>query len=154
MLIPILLLASCATGGTIGKDQHVKWNFSATEAKDNKVLVKLEAQVEKGWHMYATTLPRDDGPLPTIIHFDRSSAFALTGKLLEPSPKEENDPNFKMMVRYHEGMVIFMQYVERRTDRPFSIQGKVEFMQCNATGCLPPSTVLFDLAISKRNIHE
>ncbi len=46
--------------------------------------------------MYALTLPRDDGPFPTVIAVTPSASFN-PGAPVEPAPIEVEDPNFQML---------------------------------------------------------
>lgn len=125
----------------------VVWSFGAHAQKDGIVLVELSAQLEDGWHMYATTLPSADGPLPTVFRFAPSTSFSIVGELHEPDPVEEYDPNFAMMVRYHSGQPRFVLKIKPSGDAPFVVAGELEYMVCNEKTCLPPVTVPFRITV-------
>ncbi|MFN3876174.1 MAG: protein-disulfide reductase DsbD domain-containing protein, partial [Flavobacteriales bacterium] len=125
----------------------VKWRFSAGSSGDGLVRVELRAQVEADWHIYATSLPSDEGPIPTSIRFAPSDAYALAGPLQEPQPVEAYDPNFGMVVRYHDGSPVFVQWVRPSRPGAFEVRGEVEYMVCNDKTCLPPVTVPFALKV-------
>ncbi len=126
----------------------VKWSFAADPAQGDTVAVHLNAVCDPGWHIYALTLASSDGPLPTVITVQPDSLYRTAGPVIEPTPKEKDDPNFGMRVSYHTGTVAFIQQVVRKTAAAFSINGKVEYMTCNESTCLPPVTVPFHLNIS------
>lgn len=128
-------------------DNPVKWKFSATAAGDGIVRVELRSEVQPGWHIYATSLPSDQGPVATSIRFQESESFNLVGPLHEPKALEVFDPNFSMEVRYHEGSPVFTQLIKPNGAGEFDVVGEVEFMVCNDKTCLPPVKVPFKLHV-------
>lgn len=147
MLALLILLASFATVPDTGP---VTWRFQAQRTADGSVRVELTTEVEAGWHIYATSLPSDQGPIATSIRFTPSDAFVLVGSLEEPAPKEVFDENFGMDVRYHEGSPAFAQVVRPVAPGAFDIEGEVEYMVCNDKTCLPPVVVPFKLRVETK----
>ena len=115
----------------------VQWHFVVQPAGTGAVQVELEARTVEGWHIYATKLENDLGPIPTAIRFTPSEAYSLLGPLVEP----------EMNVRYHEGSPRFVQRIEPTTKEPFVVKGEVEFMVCNDKTCLPPEVVTFTIDV-------
>lgn len=140
LLLLLLITTAVRAGGPIS------WSFAAVPDKDGRVNVELRARCEAGWHIYALTLPRDDGPLPTLIRVKEGPAFK-TGTIQEPKAEEVEDPNFQMLVRYHDGAPVFVIPVERMSKDAFSVEGEVEYMSCNDKTCLPPQVVKFNVPI-------
>lgn len=124
----------------------VTWR-SELIVKDGVLQVELTAVCEEGWHIYALELPRDDGPLPTVIRVFANEQYAAKGKVVEPAAEEVDDPNFGMRVRYHSGTVVFHVPIERNTPAAFQVQGEAEFMVCNDKTCLPPKAVPFTVNV-------
>jgi hypothetical protein len=124
----------------------VSWTFGQTVAADGSVVVQLKAVCEEGWHIYALTLPRDDGPFPTVIRLTNDPAFEI-GATREPEAEEVDDPNFGMKVRYHSGSPVFEVVIKRTSNEALTVKGEVEFMCCNDRMCLPPSVVPFSVQI-------
>jgi DsbC/DsbD-like thiol-disulfide interchange protein len=122
----------------------VSWKFATKETADGKLVVTLRAICEEGWHLYALTLPRDDGPFPTVISVVPSASYKA-GPPMEPAPTEVEDPNFQMVVRYHGHETEFTIPVERLSKEAFNVEGSVEFMCCNDKMCLPPVTEKFSV---------
>jgi DsbC/DsbD-like thiol-disulfide interchange protein len=125
----------------------VAWSFGSNSTDDGKVMIILTAQLEDGWHIYATDLPNDEGPLPTEFRFIPSEAWEVTIPLTEPEPVEEYDPNFATIVRHHSGTPRYTMLVERVNGDPFTVQGEVEYMVCNDRTCLPPVVVPFTIEV-------
>lgn len=123
----------------------VRWTFSAGIEPDGAPSVVLAAACDEGWHFYALTLPREDGPFPTVITLDPSNELVAAGPVVEPPPVEVEDPNFMMMVRQHGDGATFRIPLKRRTSGAFNAEGGVEFMCCNDRMCLPPVKVKFSV---------
>lgn len=141
-LLPLLASLTCAAPAG-----PVKWHLSAQRISDGLVRVEVRSEVEEGWHIYATSLPVDEGPVATSIRFKPSGDYVLHGALEEPPAKEVYDPNFGMLVRYHEGSPAFAQVIEPSRPGAFDVEGEVEYMVCNDRTCLPPVVVPFKLRI-------
>ncbi len=125
----------------------VSWTFEAKEMENGTVAVELTATAEDGWHIYATHLENDLGPIPTSIRFEPSDSYSLDGALQEPEPVDVFDPNFEMQVQYHSGSPRFVQLITPRAKGSFTVKGEVEFMVCNDKTCLPPEVVTFSLDV-------
>lgn len=136
-----LVLSAMAPAGP------VNWSFLARPAENGKVAVELTAQVDEGWHIYATRLENDLGPIPTTIRFDKDQAWVPVGELAEPKPEEVFDPNFEMQVRYHSGSPVFVQLFRATDVGVYPLKGEVEFMVCNDKTCLPPEVVKFEIPV-------
>lgn len=119
----------------------VKWTVHTEVGSNGEVVLNAVAIMEEGWHVYALTLPRNDGPLPTVVTHEPSSSYALVGGVVEDKPEEVEDPNFAMLVRYHSKKAMFGQRIKRLFPAAFEVRGSVEYMACNDRMCLPPITV-------------
>lgn len=125
----------------------VKWSFAAKPVETGVVAIELIAHVEHGWHIYATRLENDLGPLPTAVRFSPADGLIPLGALTEPEPEEVFDPNFEMQVRYHSGDPVFTQRFEVKKGAQGPLSGEVEFMVCNDKTCLPPEVVKFSVVM-------
>lgn len=144
MLAFLPILATVLLTAPVGP---VQWHFGARSQGNGLVTIDIRTEVEAGWHIYATTLPSDDGPIATSIRFTPSDAYALHGPLKEAEPVEVYDPNFGMVVRYHDGSPAFEQVIKPTKPGAFEVEGEVEYMVCNDRTCLPPVLVPFKLRI-------
>ncbi len=143
-MIALLLLVAWAG---YSPASPVTWHFGASGTDDGKVLITMTAQLEDGWHIYATELPSEEGPLPTEFRFTESAAYTVNIPLTEPEPVEEYDPNFLTTVRHHSGTPRYTMLVERVEAGSFTVQGEVEYMVCNDRTCLPPVVVPFNIEV-------
>ncbi|MCB0764179.1 MAG: hypothetical protein KDB84_05710 [Flavobacteriales bacterium] len=132
---------------TLSGNGPASWSFQARIAEGSAVQVELMATLKEGWHVYATELPSDLGPLPTVFRFSDSPHYKATGPVQEPLPVEVYDENFAMVVRHHSGTPVFTLPVERLTDDPFTVDGELEYMVCNDKTCLPPEVVKFRIEV-------
>jgi thiol:disulfide interchange protein DsbD len=123
----------------------VQWSFQARPVEAGQVAVELTAKADAGWHVYATELDGDLGPIPTSIRFDADPNWEPVGGLVEPVPEEVFDPNFDMQVRYHSGTSVFVQRFNPTGGAVSPIKGEVEFMVCNDKTCLPPEVIRFSV---------
>ncbi len=139
LLFPFI--SAVAFSQTPVKLDPVKWTANTEVGTNGEVDLKAMAVMEEGWHVYALTLPRNDGPLPTIVAHVPSTDYTLVGSVLEDKPEEVEDPNFAMLVRHHSHNATFIQRIKRNSAAAFEVKGTVEYMACNNSMCLPPVTV-------------
>ena len=128
--------------------QPITWAFAAVSGTNGEVQLQLTATAEEGWHLYATVLPSDEGPIPTSFDLKPSDQYVKVGGLLEPEATEEYDPNFGMDVRYHSGSPRFVQRIKPTSAAAFVVEGQLEYMCCNDVTCLPPRIVPFSIPVS------
>jgi thiol:disulfide interchange protein DsbD len=89
--IVILLLALTS----FGQDQdHVKWEFKATTLENGQIEFSVNANLEKGWHLYSQFVG-DVGPIPTEIIILNSEQFNLEGKFEEVGAVSEYDKTWE-----------------------------------------------------------
>ncbi len=145
MKLSFALLFACIS--TLAMAQPVAWSFRAVPLGGGEHRLELTAVNEGGWHLYATVLPSDEGPVPTSFSFVPDSSHVQVGALEEPVPVEKYDPNFAMVVRYHEDTTRFAQRIKAIKAGPFTVEGELEYMCCNGNTCLPPLVVPFSIPV-------
>ena len=108
-LIAFLLI--CGINVSFGQIlQPLTWNVRF-ESDGAEGTIIIDAQIERGWHLYATQLP-EGGPIPTSITWDESRLrnVEIIGDLHPNRPAEENfDMFFHLMLGCWEGSVSFQQ---------------------------------------------
>ncbi|MEX2596633.1 MAG: protein-disulfide reductase DsbD domain-containing protein, partial [Salibacteraceae bacterium] len=124
----------------------VKWSFDYKLDGDEHAILNFTADIEEHWHVYATKLESDMGPIPTEIVFAEIDGATLDGQLIEPTPKKEYDPNFDMELSWFEGTVTLSQRV-KLTSPMARITGELTYMTCDDTKCLPPEYLDFQFDI-------
>jgi hypothetical protein len=146
MKLPAVLLLACIS--TLSMAQPVSWSFQAVPLGNGEYRLELTAVNEDDWYLYATVLPSDEGPVPTSFRFTAAESYTLVDSLVEPGPVEQYDPNFAMVVRYHEDTTRFSQRIKAVGTDPFTVEGELEYMCCNSITCLPPLVVPFSIPVS------
>ena len=126
---------------TISKAQifnPVSWKTHVKELGNGTFELQMTASIEDGWHLYSQSLPSDDGPIATEFTIKDSPNYELVGKVAEPKPKTEFDPNFDMDLNYFEKKVTFTQKIKSLNAKGYKATAEVYFMVCDAEKCLPP----------------
>jgi len=140
------ILTACASG-----TGPVHWNIRALAASDGTLSVICDARLEEGWHLYATQLSSDQGPIPTAFRLVEGGGSYIL-RVEEPTPVEHYDPNFGMVVRYHDGNPRFTLHTTAKATGPLS--GEVEYMLCNDKTCLPPTVYTFTVNVAAEPTDE
>ena len=136
------LLLVMISSASVHAQDPVSWEFRA-EGSD----VLAQATVQDGWHIYATELPRNDGPFPTVFSLRNARTELRLERIEEPVPVAEYDPNFAMDVLYHSGRPLFRIHVAGTDKGSNTLKGTVEYMVCNDVTCLPPKVVPFTVEL-------
>jgi len=124
----------------------VKWKTEVKQKKEEATLT-FKATIEKNWHLYATQLPSDDGPIATEIKFEKNDNFDFIEGLKESNYHTMFDPIFQMDVSFHEKKAKFSRKIQINSKEDFDINGTVYFMVCDDQKCLPPEEIEFTFRV-------
>jgi thiol:disulfide interchange protein DsbD len=135
--------------------EPVSWNISASNINENnEIEVTFKATMEKGWHIYGTSLP-ENGPLPTNFIFDLKNAKTIEDQPVVHSKLEKKfEPTFKMKLEWFEEEAVFTQRFKINNKEDYYIKGYVEFMACDNVTCLPPDRADFEIGTTNKEIVE
>ncbi|MGB0166424.1 MAG: protein-disulfide reductase DsbD domain-containing protein, partial [Luteibaculum sp.] len=122
----------------------VKWSFSAEQLSGDEYQLNYKAKIEKGWHLYATKLPSDEGPVATSFYPTKGKHYKALGEVKDGKTISKYDKVFEMELSYYETSAVFTQRVKWTGDEPIS--GELEFMVCTEERCLPPEIVEYQFA--------
>ncbi|WP_421827713.1 protein-disulfide reductase DsbD family protein [Larkinella sp.] len=125
------------------------WTFTAskTEAKVGEVIeIRMNATIDKGWHMYASDLNPDIGPIPTTLKLKENGSFEKVGSFVSVAPKEEFEEVWNSKVRFFENKATLIQKVKILKANPV-IAGTLEYQTCSGTNCLPPAEHEFSVSV-------
>jgi len=137
-LLTFLLLLSASMFGQMYNP--VKWSTSVEKISDKEYVLKAKAVIQSGWHLYGQYI-EEGGPSPTAFTFKNTSKkFELTGKTTEDKGHETVDKIFDMKIKYFEDKAVFTQKIKFTSDEITNIAAEVDFMVCDDSNCLPPST--------------
>lgn len=125
----------------------VKWTHSVKPTGTGKYVVSMKAVLEKGWHIYSQHTP-DGGPVPTSVEFTKNPLVVLAGPVKEVGKLENHyEKLFGVNVKQFSNEVTFVQELTVKGKVKTNVSGTIEYMMCNDTECLPPSTQRFTLTL-------
>ncbi len=143
----LLLIVLILSGHTLKADiaEPVKWKTSIEQINETTFEISFKATIDKGWHLYGLQIP-PDGPYPVTFNYSDSSIFKEIGKPVSSiKPEKKFDSTFEMELELFHASVIFKQKMTTKAKNPV-ITGYIEFMACDDSRCLPPSTVDFEFS--------
>lgn len=144
-LFIILLLAGVTIFAQSSK--QVKWAFTSKKVADKTYEVHMTATINGNFHMYAQNVGVE-GPLPTAFVFTKNPLLQLDGKVKEVGKLvKKYESTWSGNVNYYEKSVNFVQTVKVKSAAKTNLAGKVEFMVCDESRCLPPGEVEFSVTI-------
>ncbi|GAB3321633.1 cytochrome c biogenesis protein CcdA [Larkinella ripae] len=132
------------------------WTFSAskTQAKVGEVIeIRMNATIDKTWHMYASDLNPDIGPIPTTLKIKENGSFEKVGPFASIGPKEEFEEVWGGKVRFFENKAVLIQKVRILKANPV-IEGTLEYQTCSGTTCLPPAEKEFTVSVKTAGVSE
>ncbi|WP_248722829.1 thioredoxin family protein [Seonamhaeicola sp. ML3] len=116
--------------------EPVKWKTSTKEVAENEYILITTATIDEGWHLYSQHVP-DGGPIPTTFNYSNAEKL---GETKEPKGYTVNDPIFEMEITYFGDKAQFEQKVKVESGTRI-VNATVDFMVCDDSRCLPPTTV-------------
>ena len=126
-------------------EKPVVWSYAAKKTGKNEATVYIKATIENGWHIYSQNV-KEGGPVKTTFTFSPSKEYTKIGNTIEPKPITKFEQTFDMNVSYFEKSVVFQQKV--KLNKPTTVvKGKLEYMVCNDSQCLPPDEVSFSIPV-------
>ena len=125
----------------------VQWTFSAKKINATTYEIHMSAAIAGKWHMYSQTTP-EGGPLPTTIEFSKNPLVTLEGTAKEVGKlQQKHEPLFGVDVKQYGSKLDFVQTVKLKSPVKTTVAGTIEFMVCDDTQCLPPSTQKFSIPL-------
>lgn len=127
----------------------VQWSFSSNKISDTEYEIIATATIQEHWHVYATKLESNDGPVPTQLTLNENKEIELVGEVVEVgNKKNEYDENFMMQLQYYENKLQLKQKIKFKNPIQ-TVSGTVNFMVCDAEQCLPPMDIPFEVDLTK-----
>lgn len=129
-----------------GSATAVNWAFASKKIDNNTYEIRLTANINGKYHMYAQDAGVD-GPVATTISFTKNPVVSLEGKTKELGKMiQKHEEAWDGKVNYFEKSVEYVQVVKVKSPKT-TVLGNVEFMVCDDKECLPPSTVPFSIKL-------
>lgn len=114
----------------------VKWSFEQKRVSDKEIEVVFNATIDAGWHLYGTDLP-DGGPVSTTFNFAADSTnYRFSGPLTSATKAvKQFDKIFNLELSYYAVTAQFSRKITVLGDRPFEVNGSIEYQSCNDETC-------------------
>jgi hypothetical protein len=126
----------------------VSWTFASKKVSDNVYEVRLIANIQPGWHLYAQSQPEDAIAQPTTFNFNSNPLLSLDGKVKEVGKLEKfKDDKLGLTANQYSNKVDFVQLVKVKGKAKTNVTGQLEYQTCDDKKCLPPKTVNFSIAL-------
>jgi cytochrome c biogenesis protein CcdA/thioredoxin-related protein len=125
----------------------ISWSFSQTRINDSEYVLRMGADIPKGWHIFSQN---EKSSIPTAFTFSPSPDYVLKGNVHEDKPIAKYDEVIKDTARYFLTQAVFTQTIALRNRDGFGILGNVYYQTCNDSMCLPPKQVDFSFTISEQ----
>jgi thiol:disulfide interchange protein DsbD len=140
-LVVAIMTVSLSAAAALPK--HVTWKTSVDKISDTEGVIKWQADIENGWHIYNTempSLPDTPMPEPTTFEVEPVQGLELVGKP-EPSVAANNhyDEVLKLNLSWWENAVTFSQKFKLNGITGVEIKGTIGYMACTANACTPPT---------------
>ncbi len=150
----VALVVACLAAGVIpasAQSDPIKWSAAtkSTSVRPGSAFeVQVTAQIAEGWHLYSLTQPPP--PIATRISVPAGQPFALAGTVEGPPPHAAFDQSFGVETEFYEDSATFVVPLKAAADGSGGkkkIRIDAYFQTCNDQLCLPPKTVLVEVAI-------
>lgn len=132
-----------------GSAKQVSWTTTARKISADVYEVRFVATINGDYHLYAQVAGVADGPVATLFSFNPNPLLSLNGKVKESGKLiKKYEEAWEGNVNYYEKKVEFIQQVKLKGKAKTALAGKVEFMVCNDSQCLPPAEYTFRVALA------
>ena len=129
----------------------IEWTQDIEKLSNDTYLLKFEAKLEKGWHLYSQEEAETDEIAPTATEFtyyNEDGSFELIGNTTEPDGIQKFDKVFEMDIKYFEKKATFTQKIKINSTSVKSVKASVYYGVCDDEKCLPPDEVEFEFSLS------
>ncbi len=143
----LFILLLIATANLVNaQGTKVTWKFASKKVSEGVYDVSMTATVPAGFHLYSQTT--GEGPVATTFTFNKNALLVVDGKVTEKGKLiSVKDKVFNNTQKYYSGTVVFTQRVKLKGKIKTNVTGEVEYMICDDTKCLPPTTQKFSVAL-------
>ena len=149
LTLMLALLAALPVAAQFDPVQFALELDPAVAAPGGKVVGKLTATIQDGWHLYAATTPQGK-PIALDLQVTESPAIA-SWKGFQPAPKRQFDELFGVESQWYEHEAVMWVELELAdtASGEIPVEVKVRFGACDDKRCLPPKrkTVTANLRI-------
>lgn len=107
-----------------------RWTSKVTSLNGTQVVeLRLEADIDEGWHMYSSDNNSEYSPIPARISFTSPAAYKLLGKLVSINAEKLYEPHLGVKTELFRKRAILLQKVKLLKPSKH-INGVIEYMAC------------------------
>ncbi|MBM3796586.1 MAG: redoxin [Acidobacteria bacterium] len=123
----------------------VQWTLAVeppAAAPGARVLLKLSAKIDKGWHLYSTTTAMNPGPVQTKLALAEGAPVELK-QLHQPKPNVKRDEAFNNYQETYDDAAVFLMEVDVPANAAageLQITAQARYQVCSGTQCLRTKT--------------
>ena len=126
----------------------ISWTFESRHLDGDRYELIATAAADPGWSIYSQ-FTEEGGPVPTTFYWTEGDHYELLGEATEEGHRKEGmDELFGVnVIKFlSDEPTVFRQEV-RVLDYGTPITGEVEYMCCDDTQCLPPTTEPYSFTV-------
>ncbi len=148
LIFILLALFSAAAGFAQQNLNPVSWTFTSKKISDKVYEIHMIATMDKGWHVYSQSQPKDAIAEPTLFSFNKNPLIELDGKVKEIGKMEKFvDKELDVSANQYSNTVSFVQKVKLKGKAKTNLTGTLRYQTCNDEKCLPSKTVNLSIAL-------
>ncbi|MBK9641377.1 MAG: thioredoxin family protein [Saprospiraceae bacterium] len=123
----------------------VKVQARIKKISETSYQVEFDVKIDQDWFIYSNKIG-DEGPIPTSIGWEAGSTYKINGELIETSDHQIKgfDEIFEMELIKYKDQVVFAQNIDI-TDLSIPVKGMFTYQTCDASKCLPPKSLGFEI---------
>ncbi len=146
--LSFILIAIFTTGIAFAQNDPVSFSFASKKISNNVYEVHITASLDRGWHLYSQSQPKDAIALPTTINFNKNPLLEFDGSVKEIGKLEKFvDKELDVSANQYSNQVTFVQKVKVKGKAKTNVTGKLEYQVCTDEKCLPAKTVNLSIAL-------
>ena len=133
----------------------ISWTFETRHLEGDRFELIATATAENNWSLYSQ-FTDEGGPVPTTFYWEEGDHYERVGDATEEGHRKEGvDELFGVnVIKFlSDEPTVFRQEV-RILDYGTPITGEVEYMCCDDTQCLPPTTEPFSFTVEAPQVED
>lgn len=128
------------------QEKHVvQWEITAQKLDAQTLEMSFEASIlESGWHFWSLQL-QNEMLIPTKIEYQGLQAQQIFPATLSQGELIEREDELFGTISYYEGDRVILKQKIKIDNQVKNIKGSLTFQACNASMCVAPQTIPFDI---------
>lgn len=143
IILSVLCAVLSASAQTLSP---IVWDVTVENNTESEATLRYSAKIEKGWHLYGFTLPKD-GPNATTINLDLPEGVTASAITPSRAPLEKYDEIFALKLNWWDADVTFTQSIAITDGKSHDISGTIRFQGCNDKTCISPQKIPFNVTV-------